>query len=211
MVTRGRVPRLLKKGVGRGGQSARSPCGGGRAGEGRPALAYLAADGLQPVQPVQRLLGVAQVLLQLGVEDPHGEGHHGACNQSQSRLAVRCPRPRTRPGTGPFRFPVKTARRGLQLSVRLTRGPRPPGRGRRRSAAGGGRASEHGFVCVCSRSPVPASLPRPRLRPSGVRCPWRHRALVQQRSGTAGLDSRQEMGRPLFPPLRLIRVGTTDQ
>lgn len=107
MVTRGRVPRLLKKGVGRGGQSAWSPCGGGRAGEGRPALAYLAADGLQPVQPVQRLLGVAQVLLQLGVEDPHGEGHHGACNQSQSRLAVRCPRPPHPPRDRALSFPGK--------------------------------------------------------------------------------------------------------
>lgn len=47
--------------------------GGGAGGAG-----YLAADGLHAVQPVQRLLRVAQVLLQLRVQDPHGEGDHGA-------------------------------------------------------------------------------------------------------------------------------------
>lgn len=61
------------------GQTAERPTGHKR---------YLAADGLHSVQPVQRLLGVPQVLLQLRMQDPHGEGHHGACKKGRAGLAA---------------------------------------------------------------------------------------------------------------------------
>ena len=59
-------------------------------GQGRPGRsgAYLAADGLHPVEPVQGLLGVPQVLLKLRVQDPHGKGDHGAWKQSQGGVSL---------------------------------------------------------------------------------------------------------------------------
>lgn len=51
MVTRGWVPRLLKKGVGRGGQSARSPCGGGPPGAGLPCCRRPSARAAGPAPP----------------------------------------------------------------------------------------------------------------------------------------------------------------
>lgn len=59
---------------------------GGRGGRVLPvagkndSATYLAADGLHPVQSIQRLLWVPQVLLKLRVQDAHREGDHGAWN-----------------------------------------------------------------------------------------------------------------------------------
>lgn len=36
------------------------------------------ADGFESVQAVQSLLGLGQVLRKLGMQQPHGERHHGA-------------------------------------------------------------------------------------------------------------------------------------
>lgn len=71
-------PALLRR------QAERAP--GGRAPWPQT---YLAADGLHPVQPVQGLLRVPQVLLQLGVQDTHGEGDHGACAKARVSAMAR--------------------------------------------------------------------------------------------------------------------------
>lgn len=67
-------------------------------GRGRPSRsgAYLAADGLHPVEPVQGLLGVPQVLLELRVQDPHGKGDHGAWKQSQRGVSLSAAAERSR-------------------------------------------------------------------------------------------------------------------
>lgn len=48
--------------------------------EAEDSHGYLAADSLDPVQSIQGLLRIAQVLLQLCMQDTHGKGDHGAWN-----------------------------------------------------------------------------------------------------------------------------------
>lgn len=43
------------------------------------------ADTFENVQAVQSLLGLGQVLWKLGVQQPHGERHHGACGEGEGR------------------------------------------------------------------------------------------------------------------------------
>lgn len=90
-----------------GGSGLSAPPGG--EGAAQRGGAYLAAHGLHPVEPVQGLLGVPQVLLKLRVQDPHGKGDHGAWKQSQGGVSLSAApstagNPQVLPKQGGWRF-----------------------------------------------------------------------------------------------------------